>query len=171
MPASVLKFTEANFQMEVLQSTQPVLVDFTAAWCPPCKMLAPTIDEIAVEYAGRVRVGKLDADESPNNLQNFPELLSAIGDGTNITVLGKLNGRPNQKFVIDVYATAAADPSGHGQGKVYLGSVTVMTNAAGLASFSLVVPQLASVGWAISATATRLCTGDTSEFSKIILLS
>ena len=80
MTSSVLNFSETNFQTEVLQSNQPVLVDFTAAWCPPCKMLAPTIDEIANEYAGRVRVGKLDADESPGiasqyNVSGLPTVI------------------------------------------------------------------------------------------------
>lgn len=80
MSASILKFSEANFQTDVLQSSQPVLVDFTAAWCPPCKLLTPTIDELAVEYAGRVRVGKLDADESPGiasqyNVSGLPTVI------------------------------------------------------------------------------------------------
>jgi parallel beta-helix repeat protein len=113
----------------------------------------------------------LDPDSSPNNYQNFPELLSAIGDGTTITFRGTLNSTPNQKFVIDVYGTPAADPSGHGEGQFYLGSVSVVTNAAGLATFTFTAPQLALPGWAISATATRVGTGDTSEFSKIILLT
>ena len=58
----VMMFTDANFDSEVLQSPQPVLVDFWAEWCYPCRMLAPTIDELAEEYAGRVKVGKLDTD-------------------------------------------------------------------------------------------------------------
>ena len=113
----------------------------------------------------------MDPDGSPNNFQNFPEMLSAIGDGTNITFRGTLNSNPNQKFVIDVYGTAAADPTGHGEGKVYLGSVTVLTNAVGLANFTFTAPELVAPGWAISATATRVSTGDTSEFSKIVLLT
>jgi len=59
------KFTDENFEAEVLKSDQPVLVDFYADWCGPCKMMAPIIDEIANEFAGKVKVGKLNVDESP----------------------------------------------------------------------------------------------------------
>lgn len=65
MAGNLLEFTDANFQTEVLNSSQPVLVDFWAPWCGPCKMLAPTIEEVAQEYAGRVRVGKMDTDQNP----------------------------------------------------------------------------------------------------------
>jgi thioredoxin 1 len=63
--ANVRKFTQQNFDSEVLQSDVPVLVDFTATWCGPCKALAPIVDKIADQYAGKVRVGKLDIDENP----------------------------------------------------------------------------------------------------------
>ncbi len=56
------EFTDDNFQLEVLQSDQPVLVDFWAEWCQPCHAVAPTIAALAGEYAGRVKVGKLDTD-------------------------------------------------------------------------------------------------------------
>jgi thioredoxin 1 len=61
----VLEFTDDNFATEVLQSSVPVLVDFWAPWCGPCKMLAPTIDELATQYDGKVRVGKLNTDDNP----------------------------------------------------------------------------------------------------------
>lgn len=59
---NVHEFTDANFQQQVLEADMPVLVDFWAEWCMPCRMLAPTIDQLAEEFAGRVRVGKLDTD-------------------------------------------------------------------------------------------------------------
>jgi thioredoxin 1 len=64
MAGNVLEFDDSNFQTEVLGSTEPVLVDFWAPWCGPCKMLAPTIDELANDYSGKVRVGKINTDES-----------------------------------------------------------------------------------------------------------
>ncbi|KAA0257389.1 thioredoxin [Deferribacter autotrophicus] len=59
-----LNFTEENFQKEVLESDIPVLVDFWAVWCGPCKMLAPTIDQLATELEGKVKVGKVNVDEN-----------------------------------------------------------------------------------------------------------
>ena len=58
-----LKITKENFQSEVLKSDIPVLVDFWATWCGPCKMIAPVIDMIAEEYEGKIKVGKIDVDE------------------------------------------------------------------------------------------------------------
>ena len=58
-------FNDLNFEQEVLKSTVPVLVDFTATWCGPCKQLAPIVDQLADDLQGTVKVGKLDIDESP----------------------------------------------------------------------------------------------------------
>lgn len=58
-------FNDLNFEQEVLKSTVPVLVDFTATWCGPCKQLAPIVDQLADDLAGTVKVGKLDIDDSP----------------------------------------------------------------------------------------------------------
>ncbi len=59
---NVLEFTDDNFKQEVLSSDKPVLVDFWADWCQPCHIIAPTIHELAEDYAGRVKVGKVDTD-------------------------------------------------------------------------------------------------------------
>lgn len=59
---NIVNLTDANFDAEVLKSDVPVLVDFWAEWCGPCKMMAPTVDAIAAEYAGRLKVAKLDVD-------------------------------------------------------------------------------------------------------------
>ncbi len=59
---NVREFTDDNFKAEAIEADQPVLVDFWADWCQPCKMIAPTIEALADEYAGRVKVGKLDTD-------------------------------------------------------------------------------------------------------------
>jgi thioredoxin 1 len=67
----VLELTDDNFAQEVLQANTPVLVDFWADWCMPCKMLGPTIDELAAEFAGRVKVGKVDTDASRNVSMKF----------------------------------------------------------------------------------------------------
>ena len=65
MAGNVRDITDDNFQAEVVDSEEPVLIDFWAPWCGPCKMLAPTIDQLADEYAGKVRVGKVNTDQNP----------------------------------------------------------------------------------------------------------
>jgi thioredoxin 1 len=62
---AVLTLTDANFDRDVLQSDLPVLVDFWATWCAPCKAIAPLIDAVAADYAGKIKVGKVNVDDNP----------------------------------------------------------------------------------------------------------
>ena len=85
MGENTIEITDTNFESEVVKSSTPVLVDFWAAWCAPCRALAPTIDSIATEYKGRVKVGKLDVDANGStaarfNIRGIPTLL-VIKDG------------------------------------------------------------------------------------------
>ncbi len=90
--ASTLEFTDANFESEVLGSSAPVLVDFWAEWCQPCKMLAPTIDDVAEHYGDKAKVGKLDIDNNRDVAMKFG--ISAIP-----TVLVFQNGEVKKQFV------------------------------------------------------------------------
>ncbi len=68
---NVIELTDGNFDKEVLESQVPVLVDFTATWCGPCKMLSPIVEKIADENVGKFKVGKLDIDDAPGVTQRY----------------------------------------------------------------------------------------------------
>lgn len=68
---ALMQFTSDNFEQEVLKSDIPVLIDFWAVWCGPCKIIAPYVEEIAKEYDGKLKVGKLNVDEQPQIAMNY----------------------------------------------------------------------------------------------------
>jgi thioredoxin 1 len=68
---SIQHFSDGNFKKEVLESDLPVLVDFWANWCGPCKMIGPTVEELAKEYSGKMKIGKLDVDNNPQSATNY----------------------------------------------------------------------------------------------------
>ncbi len=88
-----LQITESNFEAEVIQSPVPVLVDFWATWCGPCKMISPIVDQVAVEMAGKAKVGKVDVDGNAAlatrfNIRSIPTLLFFNGGELKDTVVG-----------------------------------------------------------------------------------
>ena len=104
-----LEFTDANFQSEVLESDQPVLVDFWAAWCGPCRAVGPTIEELAKQYDGTVTVGKLNIDENPQapsdlGISSIPAVLLFKNGKVVETLVGV---QPKERYEAALRQTAA----------------------------------------------------------------
>ena len=102
---NVQTFTDGNFDDTVLTSGEPVLVDFWAEWCGPCKLLAPTVDALATDYAGKITVGKLNVDDNPNTaikfqIRGIPALLLFKGGQVVESVVG-LAQKDDLKKVLD----------------------------------------------------------------------
>ncbi len=127
------------------------------------------IDLIESDYGTGVSANDpLDADSGGNGLQNFPLIASALAQNNSVRVSGSLASSPNDTFTLDFFASATADPSGFGEGELFLGTTRVTTDAAGDAAFDLSLPVGAPPTWVVSATATLEPLGATSEFSAAV---
>ncbi|MFA9459700.1 thioredoxin TrxA [Thiohalorhabdus methylotrophus] len=102
--SSTLDVTDGTFEQEVLNSDKPVLVDYWAEWCGPCKMTAPILDEVSDEYADKLKVAKLNIDENPNTppkygVRGIPTLMLFKGGNVEATKVGALSKAQLQAFV------------------------------------------------------------------------
>lgn len=108
--ANVLEVTDTNFKDEVLSSDKPVLVDFWAPWCGPCRALAPVVDELATEYAGKVKIVKLNTDDNINTAQEYrisgiPSLL-VFHNGQAVEQLVGVHKKSTLTEMLNKYVTA-----------------------------------------------------------------
>src|SRR5437867_9542310 len=104
----VQTFTDGNFEETVLKAGAPVLVDFWAEWCGPCRRLAPTVDALATDYADKVTIGKLNVDENPNtagrfSIRGIPTILIFKGGQIVESVVG-LTDKDHLKQLLDKHA-------------------------------------------------------------------
>ena len=105
-----IEFTDANFKSEVLESAVPVLVDFWAVWCGPCKMVAPVVEEIAAEFDGKLKVGKIDVDQNPETSMQFgirsiPTIMIFRGGKVVEQIIGAV---PKKNLLVKLSAPVAA---------------------------------------------------------------
>ena len=101
---TIVHVTDASFEADVLQSDIPALVDFWAEWCGPCKMIAPIRDEIAMEYAGKIKICKVDVDSNPEtaakfNVRGIPTLLILKNGVVEATKVGALSKGQLTEFI------------------------------------------------------------------------
>jgi thioredoxin 1 len=101
---SIVHVTDSSFDQEVLQSATPVLVDYWAEWCGPCKMIAPILDEVAKEYDGRLKVAKLNIDENSATppkygIRGIPTLMLFKGGNVEATKVGALSKSQLAAFI------------------------------------------------------------------------
>ena len=104
MTNQIIHTSDASFEQEVLQSAVPVLVDYWAEWCGPCKMIAPILDEVAKEYEGRIKVAKLNIDENQNTppkygIRGIPTLMLFKNGNVEATKVGALSKSQLTAFI------------------------------------------------------------------------
>jgi thioredoxin 1 len=104
MSSAITYVTDASFDQDVLKSADPVLVDFWAEWCGPCKMIAPVLEEIAGEYTGRLKVAKLNIDENPATppkygIRGIPTLMLFKNGGVEATKVGAVSKSQLAAFI------------------------------------------------------------------------